>query len=64
MMSIIDLLTNYIISIFDESRAAYTDNESHFINEEVEKLLRTREIIHYIASIFHFSSVELLKRNV
>ncbi len=59
-----DLMNNLIAFIFEWFKAIYSNNDTHFIEFEFEKLLKTREVIHFIASINHSFSVNLIERMI
>jgi hypothetical protein len=59
-----NIMNNLITSVFEWSKALYSDNERHFIEYEFEKLLQAREMIHFTASMTHSSSMNLIERMI
>ena len=64
MMSTMNLLNNFIASIFGWPRSAYIDNDTHFTDEKIQQLIKIHEIVHYTTSISHSSSIELIEKTV
>lgn len=59
-----DLMINLIASIFEWSRAIYSDNDRHFVKYEFEQLLKSRRVSHFTTSVTHSSSIGLIERMI
>lgn len=61
---VIDIYKNHISLIFGHSKAMYSDNSLHFVNQKVQDYFRERGIIHFTGLMSHLSSNRLLKQAV
>jgi hypothetical protein len=64
MIESTDLMNNLIAFIFEWLKIVYFDNEKHFTEFEFEKLLKTREIMHFTTSVNHSSLMSLIERMI
>ncbi len=64
MIKSTNLINNLITFIFEWFKAINFDNEKHFTEFEFEKLLKTRNMIHFTALINHSFSMSLIKRMI
>ena len=61
---IMNILKNVITFIIDWSKKIYTNNDFHFVNNDVIIVLKSHEINHFTKSINHSFSTKLLKRTM
>ncbi len=64
MIESTDLMNNLIALIFEWFKIVYFDNEKHFTEFEFEKLLKTREVMHFTTFVNHSSSMNLIERMI
>ncbi len=64
MIETANLMNNMIASIFEWSKAIYSNNDKHFIEYDFEKLLKARDVMHFTISVTHSSSVSLIERMI
>ncbi len=61
---VIDIYENHISPIFDQSKAVYSDNRSHYVNQKVQDYFQERRGTHFTRPVSHPSSTRLLERTV
>lgn len=61
---IFDIYENHLTPIFGHPATAYSDNESHFVNEKVSRYFEERSITQFTRPISHSSSIGLMEQGV
>ena len=59
-----DMWENHITPIFGWPQGVYSDNGSHFVNEQVQHMFRDHGVTHFTGPVSHPSSTGLLERTV
>ena len=60
----VDTFENHITPIFGWPRGIYSDNGSHFVNGDLERMFMEHGVSHFTGPISHLSSIGLLERGV
>ena len=63
-VEVVDMMENHVAPVFGYPAGVYTDNGSHFVNQEVSRLFQRRGVTHFTGPVSHPSSTGLLERAV
>lgn len=61
---VFDIYKNHIFPIFGHSKTIYSDNGSHFINQNIYNYFQKRGFMHFMKQVSHPLSTRLLKQAV